>query len=133
MPDAGYCARGHAGAVLMATQPLSGAARATVIPGRQAMSDTRADRRPWIAAPARALDADGLPAARRAGNRFIAGHLQISYAAVAALKTDRPLPIGEARSHPALCVQRSRLDRQRKAWNRDAPRDRDFASFDLSQ
>ncbi len=116
----------------MATQPLSEEARKTVIPGRQAMSDTHgelyfarydarnrlvtggagrlwldrlqrsrgrafdrarrravqsragcsgkrsraavlgscADRRAWIAAPARTADVDGLPAARRAGNRL---------------------------------------------------------------
>src|SRR5258708_30815610 len=63
----------------------------------------------------------------------IPGHLQISYPAVATPKADRPFPIGKARSHPALCIQRNRLDRNREAGDCDVPRDRNPASFDLGQ
>src|SRR3954447_19198481 len=41
----------------------------------------------------------------------IAGHLQISYPAVATPKADRPFPIGKARAHPALRIQRDAFDR----------------------
>src|SRR6476661_2188423 len=47
----------------------------------------------------------------------ITGHLEISHPAVAALKTDRPFPIGKARSHPAPCIERDTFERQRQRGN----------------
>src|SRR4051794_31867341 len=70
------------------------------------------------------------PAGMTAPVASIAGHLQVSNPAMAALEADRSLPIRKAGSHPALCVQRDALDRKRQARNRNVPADRDLASFD---
>src|SRR2546430_17741688 len=63
----------------------------------------------------------------------IPGHLQISYPIVAAPKADRPFPVGKARSHPALRIQRDSLDRKRAPGNCDVPSGWNLASFKLGK
>src|SRR5450759_1779585 len=61
----------------------------------------------------------------------IAGHLQISYPAVAALKADRPFPIGKTRSHPAVRIQRGAFYPEAVRRDNHAPCCRHVAAFDL--
>src|SRR3954465_7856068 len=61
----------------------------------------------------------------------ITGQLQISYPAVATGEADRPLPIGDARCHPAAWVQRDTFDVNAHACNRNLPCGRKFALPDV--
>src|ERR1700676_959867 len=63
----------------------------------------------------------------------IARHLQITNASVAAPKTDRAFPIGEARSHPAVGIQLRGFDPKTVGRNDDAPSGRHLAAFDVGR
>src|SRR3954470_13346297 len=62
---------------------------------------------------------------------LISGQLEIADAAVAASKADRALPIREARTHPALRIERRTVDGKVEARDRNMPGRRNLAARHL--